>query len=90
LPVMQDDQIVGIIDESDLLVTIHEDKNRFADRVDSAMVTELTVIDVKADPEQLMPIFANDYVAIVKDGDQFLGLITRVDALNYMRRRTDT
>jgi cystathionine beta-synthase len=36
-----------------------------------------------------MPIFANDFVAIVKDGEQFLGLITRVDALNYLRRRSD-
>jgi cystathionine beta-synthase len=89
LPVMVDDQIVGIIDESDVLAAVHENRDRFADLVDSAMVTELTVLDVKADPEQLMPIFANDYVAIVKDGEEFLGLITRVDALNYMRRRAD-
>jgi cystathionine beta-synthase len=89
LPVMENDHIVGIIDESDLLFVIHEDRNRFTDRVDSAMVTDLTVLDVNADPEELMPIFANDYVAIVKDGEEFLGLITRVDALNYLRRRSD-
>jgi hypothetical protein len=28
-------------------------------------------------------------VAIVKDGAQFLGLITRVDLLNYLRRKAD-
>jgi cystathionine beta-synthase len=89
LPVMENDHIVGIIDESDLLFVIHEDRNRFTDRVDSAMIRDLTVLDVKADPEELMPIFANDYVAIVKDGEEFLGLITRVDALNYLRRRSD-
>ena len=89
LPVMVDDQIVGIIDESDVLAAVHENRDRFTDLVDSAMVTELTVLDVKADPEHLMPIFANDFVAIVKDGEEFLGLITRVDALNYMRRRAD-
>ena len=89
LPVMVADEIIGIIDESDLLVAVHENRERFTDRVDSAMVTELTVLDMKDDPEELMPIFANDYVAIVKDADKFLGLITRVDALNYMRRRTD-
>jgi cystathionine beta-synthase len=28
-------------------------------------------------------------VAIVRDGDKFLGLITRVDLLHYLRRRAD-
>jgi cystathionine beta-synthase len=27
-------------------------------------------------------------VAIVVDGDEFLGLITRIDLLNWLRRRT--
>ena len=36
-----------------------------------------------------MPIFARDFVAIVKDGDKFLALITRVDLLNYLRRKAD-
>jgi cystathionine beta-synthase len=36
-----------------------------------------------------MPIFNKDYVAIVKDGERFLGLITRVDLLNYLRRKAD-
>jgi cystathionine beta-synthase len=26
-------------------------------------------------------------VALIMDGDQFVGLITRIDLLNYMRRR---
>jgi cystathionine beta-synthase len=36
-----------------------------------------------------MPIFNRDFVAIVMDGPQFLGLITRVDLLNYLRRKAD-
>ena len=35
----------------------------------------------------LLPIFARDHVAIVQDGDQFLGLITRIDLFNHLRRR---
>ena len=53
------------------------------------MVSELTEIDVKAPVTELMPIFDKDFVAIVKDGDVFLGLITRVDLLNYLRRKAD-
>ena len=38
--------------------------------------------------EQLMEIFKRGLVAIVVDGNEFLGLITRTDLLNWLRRRT--
>jgi cystathionine beta-synthase len=34
-----------------------------------------------------MAIFNQGMVAIVMDGDEFLGLITRSDLLNWLRRR---
>ena len=36
--------------------------------------------------DALMPIFSEGRVAIIVDGDRFLGLITRIDVLNYLRR----
>ena len=89
LPVMTDGGLVGILDESDLLLAVAGSPERFNDAVSDAMVTELTEIDVNAPVEDLMPIFDRDFVAIVKDGEQFLGLITRVDLLNYLRRKAD-
>lgn len=89
LPVIEDDRLVGILDESDLLLAVAESSARFADPVSSAMVTELTEIDVQAPVADLLPIFARDFVAIVMDGERFLGLITRVDLLNYLRRKAD-
>ena len=89
LPVIEEGSMVGILDESDLLMAVSESANRFDDPVSSAMVTELTEIDVKAPVTDLMPIFARDFVAIVKDGEKFLGLITRVDLLNHLRRKAD-
>jgi cystathionine beta-synthase len=86
LPVIEDGQLVGILDESDMLLAVAENSDRFNDPVRSAMVTELTEIDVNAPVTDLMPIFARDFVAIVKRGSQFLGLITRVDLLNHLRR----
>ena len=43
-------------------------------------------MDVSAAIRDLLPIFDHGHVAIVKDGDRFLGLITRIDLLNYLRR----
>lgn len=89
LPVIADGKIVGILDESDLLIAAAENSEAFHRPVHSAMVTELTEIDVAAPVADLMPIFNKDFVAIVMDGEKFLGLITRVDLLNYLRRKAD-
>lgn len=89
LPVIENGNIVGFIDESDVLLAIGGDSNRFAQPVRTAMVVDLASIDVNAPVEDLMPVFQNDHVAIVKDAEQFVGLITRVDLLNYLRRKED-
>ncbi|HLF31131.1 MAG TPA: pyridoxal-phosphate dependent enzyme [Xanthomonadales bacterium] len=89
LPVIAGGHIVGILDESDLLIAVAQGGRDFNQPVHTAMVTALTKIDVSAPVAELMPIFSKDFIAIVMDADQFLGLITRVDLLNYLRRKTD-
>lgn len=89
LPVIDKGALVGILDESDLLLAVSADASRFDDAVSGAMATDLTEIDVNEPVEELLPIFSRDFVAIVKDGERFLGLITRVDLLNYLRRKAD-
>ncbi|MGY6554136.1 MAG: pyridoxal-phosphate dependent enzyme [Wenzhouxiangella sp.] len=89
LPVMDGPRIAGIIDESDILLAVHEDESRFGRAVKTAMVSELESLQFNATIDDLLPIFNRDHVAIVMDGDTFLGLITRVDLLNHLRRRAD-
>jgi len=89
LPVIENRNIVGFIDESDILLAVAHSDDCFSEPVSSAMVTELALVDVNDSVDDLMPIFSKDFVAIVKDGGRFLGLITRVDLLNYLRRTTD-
>jgi cystathionine beta-synthase len=87
LPVLEDERIVGIVDESDLLLHVYGDEKKFVESVSTAMITELQTLDVKAPIEDLLPLFEHGRVAIVMDGAKFLGLITRIDLLNYLRRR---
>ena len=87
LPVMDGDRIVGILDESDVLLHVYGDEARFQNTVGTAMVSKLELLDVKSPIEALLPVFDRGQVAIVMDGDHFLGLITRIDLLNYLRRR---
>jgi cystathionine beta-synthase len=87
LPVMDGDQIVGIVDESDVLLHVYADEAKFRDPVSTAMISKLQMLDVKSAIEDLLPVFDAGHVAIVVDGGKFLGLITRIDLLNYLRRR---
>jgi cystathionine beta-synthase len=87
LPVMEGDRIVGIVDESDVLLHVYGDEARFRDPVATAMVSKLDKVNVKAPIEALLPVFDRGHVAIVMDGERFIGLITRIDLLNYLRRR---
>ncbi|GAB3343684.1 pyridoxal-phosphate dependent enzyme [Marilutibacter aestuarii] len=89
LPVMEGDAIVGIVDESDVLLHVYGDESRFRDPVSTAMVSKLDKVPVGAAIETLLPIFDRGHVAIVMDGDHFVGLITRIDLLNYLRRRVE-
>ncbi len=78
--------IVGIIDESDILLAVVNNAQSFEQPVSSAMVTDLKTVDVGASVNDLIPLFEQGFVAIVKSDDNFLGLITRLDLLNYLRR----
>jgi cystathionine beta-synthase len=49
------------------------------------MVTRLETISADAPIRDLVPVFKKDYVAIVVDGDEFLGLVTRIDLINHFR-----
>lgn len=87
LPVMQADRIVGMLDESDVLLHVYGDEARFTDPVSAAMVSRLDKVDVRAPVEALLPVFDRGHVAIVMDGEAFVGLVTRIDLLNHLRRR---
>jgi cystathionine beta-synthase len=88
LPVLDGDKVVGIIDESDILMAVVEREDRFRDPVRSAMSARIETVPVTAAVDALLPIFNKGHVAIVIEGDNFLGLITRYDLLTYLRRRT--
>jgi cystathionine beta-synthase len=80
--------VAGLVDESDVLaalLTEGDSAKAFARPVKDVMVTRLETISADAPVADLVPLFRKDYVAIVMDGDKFLGLATRLDLINYFR-----
>jgi cystathionine beta-synthase len=87
LPVVAGEQIVGIIDEEDILIRVFDHEERFRDPVESAMTRKLDTLPPTAPLSAVLDVFRKGHVVIVSEGDRLLGLITRIDLLNYLRRR---
>ena len=88
LPVIEDGRLVGILDESDIVHVMDTDEitreARFAKPVSSAMTRNLDTVQVGESLDALIPLFDRDRVAIVLDGEAFVGLITRSDLINHL------
>jgi cystathionine beta-synthase len=87
IPVMKDGKIAGIVDEEDILLEVFENPEHFNEPVTKAMASGLVTVPVDAPIAQLMEIFKRGMVAIVVKDNEFQGLVTRIDLLNWLRRR---
>lgn len=87
LPVMVEGELVGLVSELDILLAVTGHPESFTMPVESAMTSQLLTVPVDTPIEQLVQIFEGGMVAIVMDGGQFLGLITPIDVLQYLRKR---
>jgi cystathionine beta-synthase len=87
LPVIEDGRIVGIVDESDLLLAGLGDPQRLKRPVRDVMATRLETVTPATPLRELVPMFSAGLVPIVLDGGKFVGLVTRMDVLGQLRRR---
>jgi cystathionine beta-synthase len=87
VPVIENGKPIGILDESDVLMAVHGKEEHFRDPVRTAMTTRLRTLAPAASVEDVYQVLDQGLVALIMDGNEFTGLITRSDLLSYMRRR---
>ena len=89
LAVLDDEgSVAGIIDESDVLLAVTSNPENFNEPCSKYMTRDLDTLSVSASINDLVPLFSKDKVAIVLDeDDSFLGLITKIDLINHLRRQ---
>lgn len=86
LPVLENGKLVGIIDESDLLLKVDNHAEQFSSLVGTTMTSRLETLHPSASVQALRSTLDRGLTAVVADGDAFYGLITRFDLLNHLRR----
>ena len=87
LPVIKEGDLLGIIDEEDVLISVSKNQGTFSDEVERHMIQQLDVLQYNASEEELIDILSAGKVAIIYSEDTFIGFITKVDLINYYRNR---
>ena len=87
VPVIENGRCIGVLDESDVLLAVHQDENGFSKPVRAAMTSKLETVAPGESLDRVYDILNRGLVALVLDGERFLGLITRADLLSYLRRK---
>jgi cystathionine beta-synthase len=89
LPVIEDGRLDGILDESDVLKGVEKEElareARITQAVSSLLTTSLQTLQASEPVDSLLPIFEREEVALIVDGPEFVGVITRVDLINHLR-----
>ncbi|MEM7503823.1 MAG: cystathionine beta-synthase [Pseudomonadota bacterium] len=87
LPVMDDGELVGVVDEDAIIQYVFGNPELLNSPVRDAMQTAFIQLDKSASVNNLVAMLHVQPFAAVLDGDAFLGLITRADVLNHLRKQ---
>jgi cystathionine beta-synthase len=89
LPVLDDrGALVGIVDESDVLVAASGGSDGFARPIADVMSSRVETLEPGAPIAALLPLFEQGKVGVVVEPSTgaLVGLVTRVDLINHLRR----
>ena len=87
LPVMQEGTLVGVVTEDAIIQYVFGKPELMNSPVEEAMQTAFIRLEKDASVNNLVAMLSVQPYAAVMDGDAFLGLITRSDVLNHLRKQ---
>jgi len=87
LPVMDEGRLVGVITEDTIIQHVLGKPELMNAPVSEAMESAFIKLDKTTSINNLVAMLHVQPYAAIMDGDEFLGLITRSDLLNYLRRQ---
>jgi cystathionine beta-synthase len=86
LPVMENGRLIGVITEDAIIHFVYGHPDLMEAPVRDAMESAFIKLDKSENLNNLVAMLRVQPYAAIMDGEDFLGLITRSDVLNYLRR----
>lgn len=87
LPVMHEGELRGVVTEDAIMQFVYGKPKLMNAPVADAMESAFIKLDKSESMNNLVAMLRVQPYAAILDGDEFLGLITRSDVLNYLRRQ---
>jgi cystathionine beta-synthase len=87
LPVMEADRLVGVVTEETIIAQVFGKPELMNSPVAQAMQSAFIKLDKSTSINNLVAMLQVQPYAAIMDGEEFVGLITRSDVLNYLRRQ---
>ena len=87
LPVMHEGELLGVVTEDAIMQFVYGKPKLMNSPVADAMESAFIKLDKSESMNNLVAMLRVQPYAAIMDGDEFLGLITRSDVLNYLRRQ---
>lgn len=87
LPVVEDGHLVGVVSEADLLNHMLVGEHTPDETIAEIMDRDVEVVEPSVSLDAVSEIFARGKVAIVVEEDEVVGIITKIDLIDYLARR---
>ena len=87
LPVMSDGALVGVVTEDAIIQFVYGKPELMSATVEEAMESAFIKLERTESMNNLVAMLRVQPYAAIMDGEEFVGLITRSDVLNYLRRQ---
>jgi cystathionine beta-synthase len=84
--VTEDGRAVGMVHEYDLLNALVAGKVKFTDTIDAIVSPLQGALSPDTSINRLREVFAQDNVAVVKEGEKVVAIVSKIDLIDYLHR----
>ncbi len=87
LPVLEQEKLVGAVAEVDLLRILYSGEHSLSSEIGPLVEHDYTTVTPQTKLELLQGVLNDARMAIVKDNDKIMGIITKIDLIDYLAKR---
>ena len=85
LPILDEEKLIGMITENDILNHCTNNKG-FEKKVSECMQKNYVSLQINSSLDDLIELLKENNIAIILKEEKFVGIITRIDLLAYLKR----